>query len=356
MNITIGDIYKLTVKKGIEADRRSKEEIGEFMHAVYEEYSKIPQHRKPFFDKMRLVNPYDDTRIIYGDRRKPVKTIAVGIDVDVSTLLLINELRKKKNIDLVITHHPIGYARQNIFRVVHMKSGIWDDYGVPEDESAETLSEASKEIKLDRIGKNFDKVENAAKLLGIPLMTMHTPADNFVSRYMQELVDNTSPLCMEDLTNILYGQPEFLRVAKDHLVVDMIMKNTDGPQLGKVFVDMTGGTYSGVNQMLKHFKNNGVQTIMRMHNPASTLPDFEKANINLVVCNHMAGCSMGMNLILDQILPHGIEIIPVSGMVRTGVMARSSMDHFLHKEESECKAFYKKYDNNPHGGSDESRK
>jgi hypothetical protein len=44
--------------------------------------------------------------------------------------------------------------------------------------------------------------------------------------------------------------------------------------------------------------------------------EAEKYHINVVIAGHMASDSLGMNLFLDALEADGIEIIPVSGLIR----------------------------------------
>jgi hypothetical protein len=44
--------------------------------------------------------------------------------------------------------------------------------------------------------------------------------------------------------------------------------------------------------------------------------EAEKYHINVVITGHMASDSLGMNLLLDEIEKQGIEIVPISGLIR----------------------------------------
>ncbi len=105
--MTIQEIYELAIKKGIESDFRGKKEIEESQKRVKEGYEKMKKREKEDYDKERLTNPFSDTRILYGDPKKEVKKILVGIDIDGEEMLLAKEMG---DIDLVISHHPRGVA------------------------------------------------------------------------------------------------------------------------------------------------------------------------------------------------------------------------------------------------------
>ena len=106
--MTIQQIYNLAIEQGIKNDFRPKLEINRMLKKKKEQFDKLPEKKKKFFDKENLRNPYSDTRILWeGDSKKQIKKIAVGIDIDSSELLLADKLG---DIDLVISHHPIGIS------------------------------------------------------------------------------------------------------------------------------------------------------------------------------------------------------------------------------------------------------
>jgi hydrogenase maturation factor len=60
----------------------------------------------------------------------------------------------------------------------------------------------------------------------------------------------------------------------------------------------------------------GIGTIIGMHMNEEYRKEAEKYHINVVIAGHMASDSLGMNLFLDELEKKGIEIVPVSGLIR----------------------------------------
>src|SRR3990167_9071873 len=103
------DIYKMAIKKGMEKDPRTPKEIREEFDGARREFKKASGADKKAFDKERFTNPYADTRILYGDPNKEIRTVMVGIDMESPEILTADRLIEKgAPIDLVIAHHPEG--------------------------------------------------------------------------------------------------------------------------------------------------------------------------------------------------------------------------------------------------------
>ena len=60
----------------------------------------------------------------------------------------------------------------------------------------------------------------------------------------------------------------------------------------------------------------GIGTIIGMHMGEEHRKEAEKHHINVVIAGHMASDSLGMNLFLDELEKKGIEVVPVSGLIR----------------------------------------
>ena len=60
----------------------------------------------------------------------------------------------------------------------------------------------------------------------------------------------------------------------------------------------------------------GVGTLVEMHIPEDSVVVLKKAHINAIDVGHMAADSIGANIFLDQLEKRGVEVIPVSGLIR----------------------------------------
>jgi len=130
--MNVREIYELFVDLGMKNDPRGWDKVQEILERTKKDYEKLSDKEKERFDLEKLRNPYADTRILNGDPNKEVRRVLVGIDIDTSEILLAKELgRNGKEIDLVISHHPAGYAYANFYEVMHLQEDLLAKIGVP---------------------------------------------------------------------------------------------------------------------------------------------------------------------------------------------------------------------------------
>lgn len=313
--MNVNEIYKLFIKLGMENDPRGWNKVQEILDRTKKEYEKLSEKEKERFDIEKLYNPYADTRILNGDLEKEVKRVLVGIDIDTSEILLAKELgRNGKDIDLVISHHPAGYAYANFYDVMHLQEDLLAKIGVPINYAEGILYPRILEVERKVMPANHNKAVDAARLLGIPFMCCHTPADNCVSTYLQKIFDTKSPYNLQEVLEILEEIPEYKEAGKRNNPPKILVGNPKN-RAGKIFVDMTGGT-EGPIEAISKLADIGVGTIVGMHMSEEHRKEAEKYHINVVIAGHMASDSLGMNILLDHLERNGVEILNCSGFIR----------------------------------------
>jgi len=312
----LGEIYSFAIKKGIERDPRGKKEVEAELEKRVRDYKKLSPDEKKYFDQERLTNPYADTRILYGDPETEVKNIMVGIDIDVSELLLAERLRGNgRKIDLVMAHHPEGIAQARLFDMLKMQADILSYLGVPISIAEALLEERSKEVERRLLPLNHSRVVDAARILDIPFMCIHTPADNCVATYLQELFDKEKPETLGDVIDILMDIPEYQIMSKEQMGPRILLGSRE-KKAGKIFVDMTGGT-GGNKKAFEKLSHAGIDTIVGMHMSEDHRQEAKKYMMNVVIAGHMGSDTLGMNFILDTLEKREkLNILEVSGFRR----------------------------------------
>jgi len=107
-----------------------------------------------------------------------LRRILVAIDVGVSELLLAQNL----NCDGVIAHHPAGgKAQLEGYKVFLRHIEQMKRAGVPAETAKEAVKNKYRVLDIQHHPENYDQVPNAAKKLGLPLVTIHSPCDEIVS-------------------------------------------------------------------------------------------------------------------------------------------------------------------------------
>jgi hypothetical protein len=310
------DFYAKAIQTGIDYDPRGKEAVLKELERRKKVFSELKPDEKDFFDRESLTNPYSDSRILFGSDDGEIQHILVGIDIDVGELLLADNLRSKgQKIDALISHHPSGRAFADLFTVMQMQSDILNIFGVPINIAEGLMDERIKEIERRLMPANHMRAVDAARLLGIPFLCLHTPADNIVSTYLQRLFDAQKPYFLSDVLDILKSIPEY-RSAALQSVGPKIVLGTKKRKAGRIFVDMTGGT-EGAREIFKSLTHSGVSTIVGMHISEEHRKEAEKNHMNVVVAGHISSDNLGLNLLIDELLKSdSFEILECSGFRR----------------------------------------
>jgi hypothetical protein len=311
----IKEIYALAVKMGIEKDPRGTAEINRILKRNREKYEEMPAKDKEFFDTETLTNPFADTRILVGDPETEVSTALAGIDMEVGEVMLADRLRATgRPVDLIISHHPEGKALAALSEVMSLQADLWFKHGVPINIGDAMIGKRMAEIQRGFMPQNHDRALDAARLLDIPFMSIHTPADNQVNAFLTDFFARKRPHLVSDVIDQLRTIPEY-RAAALNKTGPLLIAGSPGNRAGKIMVDMTGGT-EGPMQVLEKLSQAGVGTVVCMHYSEKHREEADKHNINVVVAGHIVSDSLGLNVIFDELEKKKVEIIPASGLIR----------------------------------------
>jgi putative NIF3 family GTP cyclohydrolase 1 type 2 len=309
--MTIKEIYDLAVKIGIDNDFRTKKEIDEYLKHRKAEHDKLPNEEKEYFDKERLINPYSDTRIHNANGAKNIKKIFTSVDVSMGGLALAKEL----GADLVLNHHPVGLALAGLDDVMNYQIDQMEKLGIPVNIAEKLLRKRISEVARGISPANHYVTVDAARLLKLNLMNVHTPGDNCAAMFVTRAIEKAEPRYVGDIFEILLKIPEY-REAKKQGAGPVLFSGDKNNRCGKVTVsEFTGGT-EGSKEIYGAMANAGIGTIISMHQSEDHRKAAEEAHINVIVAGHISSDSLGMNLILDEIENKGVEIVPFGGLIR----------------------------------------
>lgn len=312
------EIYDLAIEMGIKADPRGEIGVKKYLNRVKKQFENLSPNDKKFFDQESFTNPYSDTRILLGEKKTSVKRILAGIDIDTGEVLLADRLSEKgKKIDLIIGHHPHGEALSSLNEVMGLQADLMATFGVSINVAESLLSERVPQVRR-RLGpiNHFQSVD-AARLLNIPFMVIHTVWDNlgfdFLSKYFKKNENKIDTVT--DVYDLLCQIPEFYeaRKAKAGPMVTVGQKQN---RAGKVAVSgFTGGT-EGSKYIYEKLSHAGIGTIIEMHMSEDHFEEAKKHHLNVIVSGHMPSDSLGANLFLDKLEKAGVETISCSGLIR----------------------------------------
>ncbi|MCL5438736.1 MAG: NGG1p interacting factor NIF3 [Patescibacteria group bacterium] len=313
--MTLQEIYDLAIQMGIKADPRGAQKVKEELTRLKKEFEELPVEKKKYFDFESLKNPYSDSRILYGDPKIKVKNIIVGIDADTGEMVLADRLNQKgAKIDLFISHHPGGYALAGLHEVMDIQVDMYTQTGVPVNVAHSLLEIRKGEVKRRFAPLNHSQAVDAARLLEIPYMSIHTIWDNlgndFLKRYLEKKEFDTVGEILDYINEI----PEFTEAIKGK-AGPAIVSGNEKSKAGKIAVSFTGGT-SASKELYAEMAKAGVGTLIEMHVGEDAIKELKKNHINVIDAGHISADSIGANIFLDELEKRGIKIIPCSGLIR----------------------------------------
>lgn len=313
--MTIKEIYEQAIALGIKLDPRGEAEVRAELARTKKDYDEMKEADKLWFDTASLTNPYSDSRILYGDVNREVKRVMIGVDMEVAELLLADRLAERgRPIDLVIAHHPEGRAMANLYGVMGMQAGILFKYGVPINIAEDIMDERIKEVERRLMPINHSRSVDAARLLDIPFMCVHTPTDNAVTDFLQNIFDAKKPLFVSDVMDIIKEIPEYKTSGAEGAPAKIVC-GSKTRKAGKIFVDMTGGT-GGSKKAFEKLSAAGVGTVVGMHISEDHRKEAEEHHINVVIAGHISSDNLGINLLYDKVLPADVDVVETSGFRR----------------------------------------
>lgn len=308
------ELYDKAIEVAILNDPRGSEAVRKELELKKKDYDALKPEEKEYFDLEGLRNPYADSRILVGSGAEEVLTAMVGIDIEVGEVLLAEALGRRGQMpDLIIAHHPEGRPYASLYEVMGMQADILHKMGVPINIAEGLLDKRMKDVERKLMPVNHQRAVDAARLLSIPLMCLHTPADNMVATFLEKLFEEKKPERLSDVMDILKAIPEYQTASREGVGPNILI-GSKKRRAGKIFVDMTGGT-GGPEKVFESLANSGVGTIVGMHIGEEHKKEAEKFHINVVIAGHISSDNLGVNLLLDA-CAGGVKIIEASGFRR----------------------------------------
>ncbi|MBI3946988.1 MAG: hypothetical protein HY321_13775 [Armatimonadetes bacterium] len=313
--MTIRDLYQFAIEQGMERDPRGPEELRRQMREAREEYEGLDGKERAGFDAERFTNPFGDTRLVYGDPETPVRRLVCGIDITVGEVLLADALRHHgRPVDLVLGHHTSGIAgalgsrRDTIWPQVRMLT----DFGVP----------AHKAEKLIRKGAEGQQrsvnapVNQVAEALGLPLMTIHSPADAFLRQEGARALREEGLRTVGDLVAYCDSLPEVRWLIERGKGTEVAVGDRRDP-LGKVYFCFYGG-WNPTPEVFEAICEAGCGTLWVVATSEPLNEVARKRRVSVVVIPHYPADNFGLNRLFDAAMERfgDFDIVPTSNYVR----------------------------------------
>lgn len=314
--VTLKELHSFSVGEGIKEDPREKKKIEKLLKKRKENFEDMKDPKKEHYDKDRLENPFDDSKVIYGEDSE-VEKMAVGIDIETQDLILIDRLNEKgEDIDAAFGHHPEGRALANLHKVMGLQIDTLEQAGIPVSQAEGIVRPRADEVKKGVHASNHPRTPRTAELLDIPFMTLHTICDNHAYQFMKDHLEKEDPETLGNVVDAILKIPEY-EWSLDYDMGPEIFTGDKDNRAGKIEVlGFTGGT-SLKEDLIEKMVESGIDTLIVMHAPKKQIEKAKEENINIISAGHMPSDSLGINLLLDKIHEEfGVEIVELSGFKR----------------------------------------
>jgi len=251
--------------------------------------------------------PADCGIIVEG---KNIKKVLMGVDMDTAELMLAKQL----GYDCVVSHHPRN-TNTEMLDVLHDHYAKLDALGVPKNKSQKLMEERKNELSFGQHVSNSRRSESAAKLLNMPFISLHTPADiigeAIVQKYLDKKFKTKPDTTVQEVVEALDGIDEY----KNSVRKPVIRVGSKDSYAGKIYVLMSGLTGPGP-KILKEYFEAGVGTLVMMHIPEKDAKELKEQNIgNVIIAGHMSSDSLGLNKLAKEWAKKGVETTMMSGIV-----------------------------------------
>ncbi|HTW97063.1 MAG TPA: NGG1p interacting factor NIF3 [Candidatus Methylomirabilis sp.] len=310
--MTLQEIFDLGIKLGIKSDLRGEQKVRANLARAKKKYEKLDKEKKAEFDLEKLTNPYSDSRILVSGNSKQIKKIMVGVDLEGPEMLLA---KQRGGIDLLFSHHPEGKALADLHSVMDLQAEVLAGYGVPINIAEKLMKPRISEVGRSVISGNYNRWVDFAAALKMDFICLHTPCDNLGAKFLVDLINKKKPEFVGELLDLIKEIPEYKEAGKLN-AGPVLFAGSPEHHCGKIAVtEFTGGT-EGAKELYEKMAHAGIGTVIGMHLSEKGREEAEKNHINVVIAGHMSSDSLGINLFLDELEKKGLEIIPLSGLIR----------------------------------------
>ncbi len=252
---------------------------------------------------LKLVNwkriPPDSAIHVKG---RKIKKVLIAIDVTSAELILAKNL----GCDAVIAHHPLGSAALNFYKVFDRHIEFMLEHGVPQDKAADIVKKMKDRIKVKSHAHIYTDVVSAARILGMPLLNIHQPCDEYMRRKILDKIKTGYPDMVSDIVKSIEEIPEFRNSHTRIKVCYGSKKN----KIGRWALVIAAGTNGGF-PIAKAYFEHGISTVIYLHIDYKDLTKMyeEKLEGNLIILGHLAGDSIGLNALANRLEEKGLETV-----------------------------------------------
>lgn len=233
-----------------------------------------------------------------------IKKVLIAIDVGTAELILARQL----GCDAVIAHHPIGIAHVNFYKVFERHVDFMVEHDVPKKVARQAVGKLKERVETRNHADIYSDVVGAAKALGMPLVNIHQPCDEYMRQVIIQAIKAGRTEYVSDIVRSINKIPEF-RHAATRVQVRLGSEKSKAGRWALVVAAGTNGGYPIARAYFQH----GISTVIYLHIDYGELTKMreEKLDGNLVVMGHLAGDSIGLNGLAERLERLGVETVRI---------------------------------------------
>ena len=241
-----------------------------------------------------------------------VHRVLAGIDISDTVMLAA----KSMGYDCIAEHHGIfGKALHIGDQMEKDQMMLMYKFGVPINVAQKAIHERAQKESQRMHSKNLNRQPEFAKLIGMPYIGLHTPADLIGQKIVQDRMDKLNEqgpfVTLQDVVDALNEFPE-IKHALQEPAIRVGDKDSYAGRICVLYAGVTGGGAS----VYKTFFDYGVGTLIVMHMPEDDIKAVAEQNKgNVIIAGHMGSDSIGFNKIIEAWQEAGIEVTRTGGIV-----------------------------------------
>ncbi len=194
---------------------RGSEGVARVLERAKKEFDELPEDERWEFDQESLVNPYADTRILYGDPETEVSTHPGGHRPGGRRGAAGRQAAREGHVRSTCCWPTILKAGLSPVskRSWVVQADVWRNFGVSIAYGDAVMSDRMAEITRAPASAQ-QRADRAAPpgCLDLPFMCCHTPADNNVNEFVQARCDELgADATVDELLDMLKSIPEYRR-------------------------------------------------------------------------------------------------------------------------------------------------
>lgn len=243
--------------------------------------------------------PFDSAIHVKGNN---IKKIFVSIDITSADLYLAKNL----GCDCILTHHPIGKTLLSFHRVFDRHIDFMLETGIKKSLAMSLVDDLKYKVSLKSHSLIYNDVVSTSKILKMPLLNIHQPLDEYMRQRILRKLDSSKCESISDMIKSIGGILEFKKASTRILVCNG--KSTN--KIGKWVLVLAAGSNGGYDIARTYYENN-ISTVIYLHIDYNELIKLKKDPKckNLIILGHLAGDSIGMNGICEELEKRDIVVV-----------------------------------------------